>query len=141
MTIALRVPFIRERIKGEPVVWVTSLLFLACFAPVLIGLIQAWTTLPDAAHGILIAPVAVWLAWRDGAVANPRPARWIGSAIVLLAVFANLFGRVAGVETIPRAAFWIALVGVTMWYAGWRQIVLVRHSRLVAATREQGSSE
>ena len=123
MTVALRVPFIGERIKGEPLGWVTAALFLACFAPVLMGLIQAWITLPDAAHGLLIAPVAVWLAWRDGPVAEPRPARWLGATIVLVAVFANLFGRVAGVETIPRAAFWIGLVGLTVWFAGWRQIV------------------
>ena len=123
MTVALRVPFIGARIKGEPLGWITAALFLVCFAPVLAGLVQAWITLPDAAHGLLIAPVAVWLAWRDGPVASPRPARWMGAAIILLAVFANLFGRVAGVETIPRAAFWIGLVGLTMWFAGWRQIV------------------
>ena len=123
MTVALRVPIIRESIKGEPLAWITAGLFLACFAPVLAGLIKAWISLPDAAHGLLIAPVAVWLAVRDGPVPDPRPARWIGAAIILLAVFANLFGRVAGVETIPRAAFWIGLVGLTMWFAGWRQIV------------------
>lgn len=123
MTVALRLPFIGERIKGEPLGWTTAALFLACFAPVIYGLIQAWITLPDAAHGLLIAPVAVWLAWRDGPVADPRPARWVGSAIVLIAVFANLFGRVAGVETIPRAAFWIGVVGMTLWFAGWRQII------------------
>jgi exosortase len=123
VTIALRVPFIGTRIKGAPLGWVTAALFLACFAPVLAGLISAWLTLPDAAHGVLIAPVAVWLAWRSGPVAEPRPARWAGSIIILIAVVANLFGRVAGVETIPRAAFLMALVGLTVWFAGWRQIL------------------
>jgi exosortase len=88
-----------------------------------VGLIEAWLSLPDAAHGILIAPVAVWLAWRAGPIDDPRPARWLGAMIVLIAVFANLLGRVAGVETIPRAAFLLALVGMTLWFAGWRQIL------------------
>ena len=123
MTVALRIPSIRTRIKGEPLGWVTAALFLACFAPVITGLVRAWITLPDAAHGILIAPVAVWLAWRAGPVADPRPARWAGSGIILVAVFANLFGRVAGVETIPRAAFLLALVGLTLWFWGWKQII------------------
>ena len=123
MTIALRFPFIGTRIKGAPLGWVTAGLFLACFAPVLAGLIRAWLTLPDAAHGVLIAPVAVWLAWRAGPTADPRPARWAGALIILFAVVANLFGRVAGVDTIPRAAFVLALVGLTIWFAGWRQIL------------------
>ena len=123
MTIALRVPFIGTRIKGAPLGWVTAGLFLACFAPVIVGLVEAWLSLPDAAHGILIAPVAVWLAWRTGPIENPQPARWLGSAVVLFAVLANLFGRVAGVETIPRAAFLLGLVGMTLWFAGWRQIL------------------
>lgn len=123
MTIALRVPFIGTRIKGAPLGWVTAALFLACFAPVLAGLIRAWLTLPDAAHGVLIAPVAVWLAWRAGPIADPRPARWAGAIIILFAVVANLFGRVAGVDTIPRAAFVMGLVGLTIWFAGWRQIL------------------
>ena len=123
MAVAIRVPFLGTRIKGAPLGWVTAGLFLACFAPVIVGLVRAWISLPDAAHGILIAPVAVWLAWRSGPVADLRPARWAGSALILVAVFANLFGRVAGVETIPRAAFLLALVGLTLWFAGWRQIL------------------
>jgi exosortase len=116
-------PAIGARIKGAPLGWVTVALFLLCFAPVIQGLIEAWLTLPDAAHGILIAPVAVWLAWRTGPVADPRPARWQASAIIVFAVLANLFGRVAGVDTIPRAAFLLALGGLTLWFAGWRQIL------------------
>ena len=123
MTIALRIPAIGTRIKGAPLGWVTAALFVVCFAPVIYGLIVAWLTIPDAAHGILIAPVAVWLAWKSGVVAEAQPARWAGAILILVAVLANLFGRVAGVETIPRAAFLMALVGLTLWFTGWRQIL------------------
>jgi exosortase len=98
-------------------------LFLLCFAPVIWGLIDAWLNLPDAAHGILIAPVAVWLAWRSGIIDDARPAQWSGAAIVVFAVVAALLGRVAGVDTVPRAAFWLGVVGLIVWYAGWRQVV------------------
>lgn len=123
MTIALRMPAIGTRIREAPLGSITVALFLACFAPVIYGLIVAWLTIPDAAHGILIAPVAVWLAWRSGIVADAKPARWAGSIIILVAVVANLFGRVAGVDTIPRAALLLALGGITLWFAGWRQIL------------------
>ena len=68
MTIALRMPRIGTQIKGAPITLATGVLFIACFAPVIVGLFRAWITLPEAAHGILIAPVAVWLAWRSGAI-------------------------------------------------------------------------
>lgn len=122
MTIAASIPALRTRFKGAPLGWVTVALFLACFAPVIVGLVEAWLSLPDAAHGILIAPVAVWLAWRSGVVPDARPARWAGATIILVAVVANLFGRVAGVETVPRVAYLLALGGLTLWFAGWRQV-------------------
>jgi exosortase len=116
-------PIAETRVRGAPILWITGALFVLCFAPVLFGLIQAWLNIPDAAHGILIAPVAVWLAWRTGIIADPRPARVAGGSLVILAVVTNLFGRVAGVDTIPRAALLLAMVGLILWYAGWRQLV------------------
>ncbi len=109
--------------RGSPLLWATGALFLLCFATVIADLVQAWLNIPDAAHGLLIAPVAIWLAWRTGVVPDARPARWAGSALVLLAVAADLVGRVAGITTLPRAALLLGLVGLTLWYAGWRQLL------------------
>jgi exosortase len=124
MTRVIRVPFAGTRIRGTPLEWATVALFLACFAPVMAGLLRAWLSLPEAAHGILIAPVAIWLAWRSGVAEDARPARWPAAAIILIAVLASLLGRVAGVETLPRVAFLLALIGLTLWFAGWRQILV-----------------
>lgn len=123
MTVAVRIPNIGSRIQGAPVEWLTGALFIACFAPVMLNLGQAWFSIPDAAHGMLIAPVAVWLAWRSGLLPDAQPARWAGSILVALAVFADLVGRVAGIVTLPRIALIIAVVGLILWYAGWRQLV------------------
>ncbi|MEO7043346.1 MAG: exosortase/archaeosortase family protein [Gemmatimonadaceae bacterium] len=122
MTTEHRVLFAGIPLKGTAIGWLTVGLFLACFAPVIVGLVRAWLSLPDAAHGILIAPVAVWLAYRTGAVEGAQRSQWLGATFVVLAVFANLFGRVAGVETIPRAAFLLGLLGMTLWFAGWKQV-------------------
>lgn len=123
MTTAVPVTFAMPRLRGTPLVWGTAALFFACFTPVIIDLVRAWLNIPDAAHGILIAPVAIWLAWRTGLVSDARPAPWVGSAVVVIAVIINLLGRVAGVETVPRAALLLALAGLTLWYAGWRQLL------------------
>lgn len=106
-----------------PAVIVTGVAFVLCFAPVIIDLVRAWITLPDAAHGILIAPVAVWLAWRAGMLPDRRPARVMGAAIIAIAIALYVLGRAAGVATIPRATLLVALVGVTVWYGGWRQVM------------------
>jgi len=97
--------------------------FLACFAPALRDLVTAWLTIPDAAHGILIAPVAIWLAWRAGLLPDRRPAPWVGSAAVAGGVAFYVLGRASGVETVPRVALVIVVVGLILWYAGWRQVV------------------
>jgi exosortase len=123
MTVAVRIPNIGSRIQGAPVEWLTGALFVACFAPVMLNLAQAWFSIPDAAHGMLIAPVAVWLAWRSGLLPDAQPARLAGSILVAMAVFADLVGRVAGIVTLPRIALIIAVVGLILWYAGWRQLV------------------
>jgi exosortase len=113
----------KARLQVTPVMAVTGVAFLLCFTPVIIGLVQAWLNIPDAAHGLLIAPVAVWLAWRTGIVSNARPMVAIGVLVVVVAVALNVLGQVAGVATVPRAAFLLAIVGLILWYAGWRQVV------------------
>lgn len=120
MTTAVSSPIATPRVRVS-LAGVTAALFVLCFAPVIWGLVDAWLNVPDAAHGILIAPVSVWLAWRVGLVDDARPARWTGAMIVVVSVVAALLGRVAGVDTIPRAAFWIGTVGLVIWYGGWRQ--------------------
>ena len=106
----------------DPVFLVTGVTFFACFAPAIFGLIKAWVTIADAAHGLLIAPVAIWVAWRSGIVSDARPSPWIGATTVLCAVVVNVIGRAAGVETAPRVALLMTLVGLTVCYAGWKQV-------------------
>jgi exosortase len=106
----------------SPATGITAAAFAACFLPVVIGLIWGWLTIPDAAQGALIAPVAIWLAWKTGIISNSRPSRWGGGIILVVAVFRNVIGRVAGVATAPRVGLLLALVGMTVWYVGWRQV-------------------
>lgn len=98
--------------------------FLLCFAPVIVDLVTAWIKIPDATHGLLVAPMALWLAWQTGLVKNPRSLPWLGSLIILCAIIAYILGRAGGVSTVPRVAFLLAMVGLTLWYFGWKQIVI-----------------
>lgn len=105
------------------VVPVTVVAFALCFAPGFIDLVQSWIEIPDASHGLLVAPMAAWLAWqRRLPVTSLRPSPWMASLILIIAVAFYLFGRAGGVATIPRVAFMLGLVGLTIWYGGWRQL-------------------
>jgi exosortase len=112
----------QSRFKVTPVIAVTLGAFVLCFGLGIVDLVQAWINIPDSAHGLLIAPVAIWLAWRRGIVDNPHPRMWTGSAILAVAIALYILGRTGGVETVPRVAFFLALVGLTLWYGGWRQL-------------------
>jgi exosortase len=111
------------RTQLSPVVLITAGAFLLCFAPAILDLVEAWLNIPDAAHGLLIAPVAVWLVWRDGVLPNRRPAIVVGSIVAAVATICYVLGRAAGVETIPRMSLLIALVSVALLYGGWRQVI------------------
>lgn len=107
-----------------PAVIATGSAFLLCFGFGIFDLIRAWINIPDAAHGLLIAPVAVWLAWKTGITAQARPDLWSGAIILAFSVALYILGRAAGVETIPRIALLAGLVGLTVWYFGWRQLLV-----------------
>lgn len=103
--------------------WVTGGLFVLCFGVTLIDLVRAWITNPDSAHGLLIAPVCVWLVFKIGRKAGAAPAVWTGIAVLTLAVVASVLGRAIGMATLSRAALVLALVGIALWSGGWRQLL------------------
>ena len=84
MTIALTIPAIRTRIKGAPLGWVTSGLFLACFAPVIYGLIVAWLTIPALAFA---ADLMIW--HRSILYVGPGLATLLGNFQVFLMALAG----------------------------------------------------
>jgi len=109
----------------------TALAFAACFGAVLVGLVRSWWEIPDAAHGLLLGPIALWLAWDRGLV-NGRDAApttnvtlntlLVSVTLVFVAVLFAVFGRAAGMDTVPRVGLWLALVALTLWFGGWPQL-------------------
>src|SRR4029077_11752274 len=59
--------------------------FLALFWEPATTLARDWWTDPDASHGLLLAPTAVYLAWRRG-LASPTPQPRLGLALLAGAV-------------------------------------------------------
>lgn len=95
--------------------------FLVLFAEPLRTLMRDWWNNPDAGHGLLLAPVALWLMWRAGLVRDtPRP--WIGGAVVVVAVLMRLASGLAAELFTMRFSAWLALVGIIVLSCGLRQL-------------------
>src|SRR5690348_3232297 len=64
----------------------TAVAFGVLFAKPIYLLAKDWWTMPEAGHGLLLAPVAIWMAWRSGIDPEAKPNRTLGVTLLLLAV-------------------------------------------------------
>jgi exosortase len=101
----------------------TAIAFAVLFAKPLTTLARDWWTLPEAGHGLLLAPVAVWLAWRAGVRADAKANPTLGIAILLFAVLVRSASGLAAELFTMRGSVVIALVGLTVFHFGARQVL------------------
>jgi exosortase len=101
----------------------TAVAFVLLFAQPIITLMRDWWRLPEAGHGMLLAPVAIWLAYktgiRRGAVANPG----LGLVMLAIAVLARYAGGLAAELFTMRASILLAIAGLTVYSFGFRQLL------------------
>jgi exosortase len=104
-------------------IWPGALL-LACYAPVLGGLVRQWRTDPDMSHGFLVPPVVALLVWRRRAELTAlkcEPNGW-GLALVVLGAVQMLLGTLAAQLFVARTAFLVSLVGAVLFLGGTRAL-------------------
>lgn len=97
--------------------------FVVLFRSPMLTLGRDWWSDPDAGHGLLLAPVAVYLAWKRGLVAEPRGQVVLGSLVLLGAVFLRYLSGLAAELFTMRASMLGALFGLVIFYLGFRQLV------------------
>ena len=102
---------------------ITTAAFLVLFAKPLYLLAHDWWNLPEAGHGLLLGPVAIWLAWRSGIRDDAKPNRALGVALLLLAVFVRCAAGLAAELFTMRGSIVLALAGLTTYQFGFRQLV------------------
>jgi exosortase len=102
---------------------VTAVVFAGLFAQPFATLVRDWWTLPEAGHGLLLAPVAVWLAWRSGIRKDAAPNPAAGIALLVLAVFVRCAAGLAAELFTMRASIVMALAGLTIYHYGIRQLI------------------
>jgi exosortase len=101
----------------------TAVSFGVLFAKPLFLLGRDWWNLPEAGHGLLLGPVAIWLAWRAGIRDGATPNRAFGFAVLVFAVLVRCAAGLAAELFTMRASIIIALAGLTIYHYGFRQLV------------------
>ncbi len=102
---------------------VTLVAYAVLFAQPFALLLGDWWNNPDAGHGLLLAPVAIWLVWRSRGevVLDPNPR--VGATLLVAAVLLRFASGLAAELFTMRVSMLMALVGLAVWAAGFRQVI------------------
>ncbi len=101
----------------------TAATFLLLFYRPFSLLAWDWWHDPDAGHGLLLAPLALWLGWRAGRTGEARPQPVVGGAVLLGAVLLRYLSGLAAEVFTMRLSMVIAAAGIVLFVFGIRQLV------------------
>lgn len=97
--------------------------FAFLFAKPVALLARDWWNNPDAGHGLLLAPLALWLAWRAGVRPDARPNLVLGLAVLVASVLVRYLSGLAAELFTMRLSLLMGAAGLTICYFGVRQIL------------------
>jgi len=101
----------------------SALAFGLLFAEPIRLLVRDWWTDPEAGQGLLLGPVAVWMAWRTGLRKDARPNPVLGVLILVAAILLRYVSGLAAELFTMRVSVLMGLAGLTTYYLGFRQVL------------------
>ncbi|MGH7658844.1 MAG: exosortase/archaeosortase family protein, partial [Gemmatimonadales bacterium] len=101
----------------------TALTFVLLFAEPIALLVRDWWNDPEAGHGLLLAPIAIWLVWRAGIRTNPTPNRALGIFLLASGIILRYLSGLAAELFTMRFSMLLALAGIICFIWGWRQVL------------------
>lgn len=102
---------------------VTALLFLLLFSRPMVLLGRDWWNNPEAGHGLLLAPVAFWLAWKSGVRFGARPNLTLGLLLLGGAVLLRYVSGLAAELFTMRMSLLGAMMALVVCAYGLRQLL------------------
>lgn len=102
---------------------VTAAAFLVLFWNPVSTLGRDWWSDPDAGHGLLLAPLAVYLAWKRGLVPEAKGQAALGLSLLAGAVLLRYVSGLAAELFTMRASLVGAFIGLVVFYLGFRQVL------------------
>src|SRR6185503_230998 len=122
MAVSVRPMLLRSGLIA-PAHLLTAVAFTVLFANPAALLFRDWIRDPDSGHGLLLIPIAAWIAWRSRVRAESQPDHFLGIATFAFAVILRYAAdRAAGPYTM-RMSILIAAVGLTLYFAGRHQLL------------------
>ena len=101
----------------------TGAAFAVLFWSPMMTLGRDWWNDPDAGHGLLLAPLAGYLAWKSGIRDGARGQPLAGIAILIVAVLLRYASGLAAELFTMRASMLGALFGLVVFHLGFRQLL------------------
>jgi len=101
---------------------ITGVAFVVLFRHPAALLARDWWTNPEAGHGLLLAPVAIWLAWKKGWVES-RPNFALGLLILFGAILLRAGSELAAELFTMRLSMMVALIGLVVYHRGVQQVL------------------
>ncbi|MFN2325852.1 MAG: exosortase/archaeosortase family protein [Gemmatimonadales bacterium] len=80
-----------------------------------------WWNDPESGHGLLLAPVSIWLVWKAGLLKDTKPSVVLGTLLLLGAVLIRGVSELAAELFTMRMSMVMALGGLVVYYWGLRQ--------------------
>lgn len=111
------------RAVATPTGLVTAALFAVLYARPAYLLVRDWWSNPEAGHGLLLAPLALWFAYKSGVRPDARPNHAAGAALIASGVGLRWLADLAAELFTMRGSMLLALAGLVVWHYGVRQLV------------------
>ncbi len=111
-----------ERTRQAVPIVGTAVAFLVLFWAPATTLVRDWWMDPDAGHGLLLAPVAVWLAWKRGITTETRPAVALALITLTAAIVLRYMSGLAAELYTMRISMLLAVAALIIYQWGWRQV-------------------
>jgi exosortase len=115
------------RLPREPLATAATLAtmaaFLVLFSQPLASTARTWWANPEAGHGLLLAPLAFVLAWRQGLRPDVRANLPVGLGLLALAVGLRYVAALAADAFLGRASMFLALAALVVYVWGLRQVL------------------
>jgi exosortase len=83
---------------------------------------QLWSD-PEAGHGLLLLPIAAWMAWKRGWAPKAAAQPILGAGLLVLAVLLRYASGLAAELFTMRFSMFMAAIGLVIFYAGIRQVI------------------
>ncbi|MBC8086102.1 MAG: exosortase/archaeosortase family protein [Phycisphaerae bacterium] len=102
---------------------VTAVLFGILFARPAQSLAEVWWIDPNNGHGLLLAPLSVWLAWKAGKAPKAAPQIGLGLLMLFMAIVARYAADLAAELFVMRCSMILAAGGIVVFIGGMRQLM------------------